>query len=168
MTPRQRRFVLEYLIDANGVQAARRAGYRRRDRGGGVTRLLRHPEIRAALDAAMAARARRTGVTVERVLDELVRVAFAELSPIVAWGADGARLTDGTALPADACAAIAALATDEDGRAVAVRLHDKGAALALLARRLGLFGRAAPAERTEAARAKSLVEARLAALRAGP
>jgi len=71
MTPRQRRFVLEYLIDANATRAARRAGYRAGSLRGIVPRLLRNPEVRAALAAAMAERARRSGLAPERVLDEL-------------------------------------------------------------------------------------------------
>ncbi|HUZ75802.1 MAG TPA: terminase small subunit [Stellaceae bacterium] len=169
MTPRQHRFVLEYLLDANATQAARRAGYRTRASHGIVNALLHDPTVRAALGQAMAARARRTGITAERVLDELVRVAFAEIAAVIEWGADGPRLKDCAALSDDDRAAIAEIATDENGRAVAARLHDKGAALAVLARRLGLCDRGAASGRDAAAprsaRARVLVDARLVALR---
>ena len=163
MTPRQRRFVLEYLIDANALRAARRAGYHMELSHGNLSKLLRKPAVRAALEDAMAARARRTGITPERVLDELVRVAFAEIAAVVTWDADGPLLKDSATLSDGDCAAIAELATAADGSAVTVRLHDKGAALALLARRLGLVaGRGASGPAAEAAGipgARALVEA---------
>jgi len=71
MTPRQRRFVDEYLIDLDGKHAAIRAGYRRSDANNRAYRLLQMPEIVAAIAAAMAECARRAGITPERVLEEL-------------------------------------------------------------------------------------------------
>jgi len=140
MNHRQQRFVLEYLQDANLTQAAIRAGYKRRwANSGNVMRLVGRPGVRAALRAEMAARARRTGITRERVLDALVRVAFAEIGRVVEWGPGGARLRPRGALAPAESAAIAELALDGEGRIVTLRLHDKDAALAALARRFGLI-----------------------------
>ncbi len=66
-----------------------------------------------------------------------MRIAFAEISRIIDWDGDGATLRDWRALSDDEAAAIAALAVDGAG-GVSVRLHDKGAALAALARCLGV------------------------------
>jgi phage terminase small subunit len=169
MTPRQRRFVFEYLIDANGAQAAVRAGYARRWAALRALRLVQTPQVRALIDAERAARAARTGLSPERVFDEFVRIAFAEISRIVAWDEGGATLKDWRALAPGDAAAIAALAVDGAGR-VSVRLHDKGAALAALARRLGLIEvrRRTPVEAlAAAAQARALIARRLAAPGAG-
>lgn len=71
MTPRQRRFVDEYLIDLDGTHAAIRAGYRRSSACEMASMLLARPTIADAVAAAMAERSRRTGITPERVLEEL-------------------------------------------------------------------------------------------------
>jgi Terminase small subunit len=77
MTPRQRFFVLEYLIDLDPKKAAIRAGYAPRGAAGRGSVLLRRPEIAQAIHAAMDERARRTGITIERVLEEYARIVLA-------------------------------------------------------------------------------------------
>jgi phage terminase small subunit len=161
MNHRQQRFVLEFLHDANPAQAAIRAGYARRSVYTQVYRLLRSPEVRAALEREMAARGERTGISAERVIDELMRVAFAEIGQLVEWTGDGARMKPREALSPGDTAAIAELALGGDGRIARLRLHDKGAALAVLARRLGLYD---PRLRAAEPDPKARLEARLAAL----
>ena len=140
MTPRQKFFVLEYLIDLDPTQAAIRAGYRpsnARDQG---TRLLRYPEVATAVRKAMAERARRCGITEERVLKEYARVAFADMRLIADWGPEGLWLKESSELDDDAAAAIALLAEVETQRYEGMRVatFDKRKALEALARILGL------------------------------
>src|SRR5215475_12924278 len=78
LTPRQVRFVAEYLIDANATQAAIRAGYKAKHADVSGCRLLANAKIRAAVDAGEAERAKRTQVTADKVIMELARVAFAD------------------------------------------------------------------------------------------
>ena len=54
MTPKQQRFIHEYLADCNGTQAAIRAGYSRKTAGAIAEKLLKKAEIRKAIDAAMS------------------------------------------------------------------------------------------------------------------
>jgi phage terminase small subunit len=162
MNHRQQRLVLEYLQDANMSQAAIRAGYKPRWVATNGTQLARNPAVRAALEREMAARGERTGVTAQRVIDELMRVAFAEIGALVEWDGDGARMKPAATLSRDETAAIAELVLGGDGRIARLRLHDKGAALGVLARRLGLFN-PAPASLADA-EPKARLEARLAAL----
>ena len=144
MTPRQRRFVDEYLIDLDGRHAAIRAGYGRsgaKDRG---YKLLRRPEVAAAIAAAMAERARRTGITPDRVLEELARIAFIDWRRLAAWGPDDVTVTDSRELSAAETAAVARVSIDGGWEnRVAIATHDKQRALATLARILGLAGDAA-------------------------
>jgi hypothetical protein len=84
------------------------------------------------------ARAKRLGVTVEKVLREYARIAFADLRHIVWWDDEGlhvkARLSK-----ADA-AAIAEISTGTTGKGpVRVKLYDRKAALDAIARHLGMF-----------------------------
>src|SRR5690242_9477216 len=79
LTPRQQRFVEEYLVDPNGHQAALRAGYAPRGARQTVTHLLKHPEISAAIRRGMDDRAQRMRLDADRVLAELARIAFADI-----------------------------------------------------------------------------------------
>ena len=76
LTPRQERFVSEYLIDLNATQAAIRAGYSKKTADVQGPRLLGNVGVCAAIHAGQANRAERTGITQDRVLQELSRIAF--------------------------------------------------------------------------------------------
>lgn len=85
MTPKQSRFVEEYLVDLNATAAAKRAGYSARTAEWQGPQLLRKTHVAAAVDAARAKLAEKTGITVARVLADLERLqskaeATAELS----------------------------------------------------------------------------------------
>jgi len=140
MNHRQRRFAAEYLIDADRAAAAVRAGYRPRRAAQQGCLLMRNAEVGYAIALAQRARSRRTGVTRERVLLELARIAFADLGRLVEWSGTGAAVKDLAALGDDEAAAIAELKSGGgEGRRVALGLYDKGAALELLARQCGLY-----------------------------
>lgn len=62
LTDRQRAFVLEYLRDLNGTQAAVRAGYAEDRAASTASRLLRKPEIRAFRDVLMEERFEAVGI----------------------------------------------------------------------------------------------------------
>ena len=68
MTPKQQRFVDEYLQDLNATQAAIRAGYARSGASVEGTRLLANAKVAAAVAAAQAKRSERTEVTQDYVL----------------------------------------------------------------------------------------------------
>jgi phage terminase small subunit len=72
MTPKQQRFVDEYLIDLNATQAAIRAGYSEKTAYSIGDENLRKPEIAAAIQAAMDERAERTEITADYVLQSVV------------------------------------------------------------------------------------------------
>jgi phage terminase small subunit len=147
LTPKQARFVTEYMIDLNATQAAIRAGYSAKRADAQGYENLRKPEIAAAIARAQAARAERTGITAERVLQEIARLAFVDIRK--AFLPDGS-LKPITALDDDTAAALAGLQVDElwewvDERRVQVgqtkklKLWDKTANLTLLAKHLRLL-----------------------------
>lgn len=74
LTPKQQRFVDEYLVDLNATQAAIRAGYSAKTAGSIGQRLLTKVEIQAELAAAMAARGERTEITQDAVLKDLLEI----------------------------------------------------------------------------------------------
>jgi phage terminase small subunit len=55
LTPKQARFVEEYIVDLNGKRAAIRAGYSPKTAEVQASRLLRYAQVRMAIKAAMEA-----------------------------------------------------------------------------------------------------------------
>ena len=83
LTPKQRAFVREYLIDLNATQAAIRAGYSEKAARSVAAENLTKPNIASAIDAAMKLRAERTDITADRVLKELAKIGFADIRKAV-------------------------------------------------------------------------------------
>jgi len=76
MTAKQSLFVEEYLADLNATQAAIRAGYSARHASEIGHQLLQKNAVSDAVARALAERSRRTGITQDRILKELARIAF--------------------------------------------------------------------------------------------
>jgi len=156
MSPKQARFVEEYLIDANGAQAAIRAGYSPKTAGIQAAQLLANPEIAAAIEAAMSERAEKLEITSERVLAEIAVMAFYDLadlmvdvepeegeesSPLVVNGRTVLGLRgphDIQRLPENVRRAIVGWGYDRNQN-FTVKLADKSKALDQLARHLSLY-----------------------------
>ena len=83
MTDKQKKFVEEYLIDLNATQAAIRAGYSPRNADKIGSELLGKTRVSEAIANAMAKRSRRTGVTQDRVVRELAKIAFLDMTQVV-------------------------------------------------------------------------------------
>jgi phage terminase small subunit len=142
---RHRRFVLEYIIDLNGRAAAVRAGYARGKASARACGLLRRPEVQAFLREELAAREQRTRVTGDRIIAELERIGFADPSRVAHWCADGVTLRDSDDMTPDDRAAVKWISVGgrKGAKAQRFEMHDKLAALELLARLTGLMTRQA-------------------------
>lgn len=95
MTPKQERFIAEYLVDLNGTAAATRAGYSPKTARTSAQDLLAKPEIAEAIEKAKAKRLARIGITQERVLAELELLAFSDLTHYVVDDAGNVSLAEG-------------------------------------------------------------------------
>lgn len=140
LTPRQERFVAEYLIDLNAKQAAIRAGYSAKTAEVQGCRLLRNAQVVAAVIEGKDKRSAATGITQERVLRELEALAFSRVDHFVV-GDDGTFSIKADAHP-DAIAAVASVKhrittnarTGEITREVDFKLWDKPSTLKLAGR----------------------------------
>lgn len=79
LTPKQKAFVSEYLVDLNATQAAIRAKYSARTANEQGARLLANVSVRSALQKAMKAREKRTNIKSDQVLLETARIAFFDI-----------------------------------------------------------------------------------------
>lgn len=155
---RERRFVDEFLIDLNPRRAALAAGYSRTMAASKaytwVSNGKTKPHVYAAIQRAQQLRAARTGVTADRVVEEIAKIAFASMRSFVRIDRDGQPQIDLSAAGPDALDALAEVITETvvDGqsadstgatvptvRRTRIRLHDKLRALHELAEHTGVF-----------------------------
>lgn len=86
LTDKQKKFVEEYLIDLNATQACIRAGYNVKDSQQASEigcQLLKKTQVSNAITVAMAERSRRTGISQDRVVNELAKIAFVNMLDVV-------------------------------------------------------------------------------------
>nr|WP_281127727.1 terminase small subunit [Sphingomonas sp. AR_OL41] len=90
LTPKRQRFVDEYLIDLNATRAYRSAGFRGSDAvcASEGHKLLRNPKVAAAIQVALAERAKRVQVDADWLLKRLADEAHADLKDIYAENGD--------------------------------------------------------------------------------
>lgn len=149
LTPRQSRFVDEYLIDLNATQAAIRAGYSEKTASAVGFENLRKPKIAAAIQERMKNREERTEVTQDRVLKELARLGFADLRGVFTDSGNLKMPSEWSDAMAAAVSSVEVVVRpsgeyDEDGRPEVEHVHkfklwDKNAALEKIAKHLGMF-----------------------------
>lgn len=147
LTPKQQRFVDEYLIDLNATQAATRAGYSERTANEQGSRLLAHVSVSAAIQARLAKSTQKAELTVELVDQELVRLIRSDLRRL--FREDGSMLAPHE-WPDDVAASVSGVDVTEEyegtgesrklvGHTKKVKIWDKVAALNLAAKRLRLL-----------------------------
>lgn len=141
LTPKQELFVQEYLIDLNATQAAIRAGYSVKNADKIGPELLGKTRIAAAIREAMAERSRRTGITADRVLEEIAKIAFLNPNDVVDLDEGKVKAT----AKKEDIAAIAGVKVKtiptKSGKGVEreIKFNDKIRALELLGKHLGMF-----------------------------
>ena len=83
LTPKQQRFVEEYLVDLNGAQAAVRAGYSVHTAKQIATENLAKPYLQAAITEARKQQQERTQVSADRVLTEALNILVTDPRELV-------------------------------------------------------------------------------------
>ena len=148
LTPKQKRFVAEYLVDLNATAAAKRAGYSEKTACEQAARLLANVKVQDAVQSAMQEREKRTEITQDMVLRETAKLAFFDVRKMFDNNGkplDISELDDATA------AALVGLnvqdVTDQDGDYVGYvkkyKMADKLKALELLGKHVGAWEPAA-------------------------
>lgn len=144
LTPKQKRFVAEYLIDLNATAAARRAGYSAKTADRIGPELLGKTCVSEAIQQAIQEREKRTEITQDKVIQELAKLGFFDIRKL--FDKDGKPL-DISKLDDDTAAALVGLdvqdVSDSDGNYVGFikkyKMADKIKALELLGKHTGAF-----------------------------
>lgn len=144
LTPMQQAFVLHYVGTLNATQAAKDAGYSADTAKSIASENLSKPAIRKAIDAHLKAKFDTIGITAERVLTELARIAFGNLRDVAEWDGDTVTLKNSDDLSEDAAAFLKNISIsksehsgkDDDGSSSSLSFgtHDKVKALETLAK----------------------------------
>lgn len=147
LSPKQKRFVEEYLTDLNATQAAIRAGYSARSSKQHADVLLSKPHIAAAVAEAKAQRSQRTEVNQDYVLRRMVEIDqmdvldimddTMQLKPVSQWPRVWRQYLSGM----DLAEIFEGRGEDRDmvGVLKKIKWPDKTKNLELLGRHLGMF-----------------------------
>ena len=142
LTAKQQRFCDEYLISGNATDAAIKAGYKRSDyTDTNANKLLENTRIKETIEKAMAERSKRTGISQDRVIQELARIAF--VNPIDVINTENGSVSDSASDDDLACIQSVKVKTMSSDKGWSeereVKLNDKMKALELLGKHLGMF-----------------------------
>ena len=135
-TPRQEKFMEEYIMLDNATQAAKNAGYSEKTAYSQGQRLLKNVEIADEI-ARRRAEIRKTSITPERIVREYLQLLNANMKDYAAWGPGGVKPRPSDALTEEQTAAISEIAETQSG--IKIKLHDKKGILDSLARIAGMF-----------------------------
>jgi phage terminase small subunit len=140
LSDKQARFVAEYLIDLNRTKAAERAGYEKSNAASYGNRLVKKPQVAAAIDAGKVLIAKRLMINQDEVIKELCRVGFSDITDFVEFSSRGVSLKESATLTKDQRRAISEVSESntKDGSTIKFKLHDKVKAL------LGVLDRVKP------------------------
>ena len=162
-TPKQKRFIDEYVIDFNGTAAAIRAGYSPTSAKVIANELLTKPDIYAEVQAKIEAMTNKADITKERILLEMRRLALFDVRSL--YDENGHPLPVHQ-LSDDAAAAINGLDVVSIGnfdvgvgQVMRYKIPDKNKALESLAKILGYLDRTTELERLQTEKLRKEIEA---------
>ncbi|MEH2574437.1 terminase small subunit [Bradyrhizobium sp. AZCC 1708] len=180
LTPKQQRFVENYLLDLNATQAAIRAGYSARTANQQGPRLLENEDVRKAIDTAKIKRSAETETDAAWVLRRLVAEAEADLADLYTEAGDLKPIEDwptiwrqGLVAGVEVEALFAGAGEDrrQVGHVKKIRLSDRLRRLELIGKhirvnafqeQIAVSGVEALAERIDRAKAKALANVQAA------
>ena len=149
LSPKQLRFIDEYLIDLDATKAARRAGYSGKTAKIIGCQNLTKLNLAQEIEARQQALSLKTNLTAERILAEIVKIGYANMADYIRISKEGEPYIDLSTMTRDQAAALSETQVEDytEGRGkdqrkvrrVKIKFHDKGTALLYLAKYRNLF-----------------------------
>lgn len=140
LTAKQKIFADEYLIDLNATRAYKVAYPRvKKDETARAnsSRMLTNANVAVYVEKRMKDREKRTEITQDMVLKELAKIGFANVTDYVTIEGPYVKVKQTVDMPPDKLGAIAGIKEGANG--IEIKLNDKGKALELIGRHLGMF-----------------------------
>ncbi len=140
LTPKQQRFVEEYLVDLNATRAAIDAGYSKKSARLIGCENITKPNIQEAIQKSKIERSERTKVTVDMVLKELATFGFSNIQDYLKHSQDDLAIFKSIDdMPENAARAIESIKVNTREGKIEFKLHNKPKGLELIGRHLGMF-----------------------------
>ena len=138
-TDKENRFIIEYLKDYNGMQAAIRAGYAEGSAGTLAYQLLHRPRVRNKIDEYEKDLATRFIVNRERIMKELSIAGYADMADYVDVEDGQLTIKDFKSLPPQITRAIKKIGYNQRTGKWTLELHDGLKAKELMGKEVGMF-----------------------------
>jgi phage terminase small subunit len=139
LTPKQRRFCEEYILDLDPAEAYKRAGYKVStddSARNAASRLLGNVGILNYVKILMDQRSERTAITADKVIQEISGIAFAKITDFISVTGCEVICKPSSEWPQEVAGSI--VEYSRYGHRVSVKMGDKLGALKLLYEHLGL------------------------------
>lgn len=143
MTPEQKKFVDEYLVDLKHVDAVRRTSPNIKGRGlyNKARAMMNTPAVKEAIAHHMKKREVKREIKAEMVVEELARIAFQDVRNVVTFSEAGVVFKNSEELDDDTARSICEVSetVTQHGGTKRIKMYDKVNALELLGRHLGMW-----------------------------
>lgn len=137
LTPKQRAFVKEYIIDFNATRAAIKAGYSENRASEIGYQLLHKTTVQEAIRIETEARNRRVEINQDRIVQELEVIALSKITDYAEVKGNKVKVKDTDQMDQDNIAAISEIKEGKDG--IGIKTHDKLKAIELLGKHMGMW-----------------------------
>ena len=135
LTPKQKAFCQQYLIDLNGKQAAIRAGFSARTAEFQASRLLSFVKVQKYLQKLQAEARKRTDITKDEILSELTSILRAKISDFLNFDGKKIQFKDFATLPESKIKAVESIKETRHG--IELKIHGKAWTIERICRILG-------------------------------
>lgn len=149
LNDKQKRFCEEYVIDLNATQASIRAGYSVKTAGSIGNNLLKKIEIQNEINALNRKRSVKTGITADKVIAELGKIAFADIKNYLSFDENGVKFKESNEVDGTLISEVSSNETETvlTGETTGInkkvqlkmKLHDKMKALELLGKHFNIY-----------------------------
>jgi len=145
LTPKQAKFIEEFLVDLNATQAAIRAGYSKETAKQIASENLTKPDVQDALQKHFKRRQEKFEITEERIVKELAAIAFGHIGLVAEWGEEYMNAIPKEHMDVEAMKyldSVEKITIGEDVEKVVVKTlaNQKVKSLQLLGEHLGMWG----------------------------
>ena len=143
LTDDQLAFVEEYTRDLDGARAVR-AISKRADKASEAVQAaqwLANPLISQRVQERLRKLAEERGLSPQRIIDELIPIAFQDPRGVMSWGPDGVELRDSRDLTREdaICISEVSQTVSPGGGTLKIKLHDKLRALEMLGKHYAMW-----------------------------
>lgn len=145
MLEQHQRFADKYFETLNGAESARYAGFSEDSARQEANRLLDRDDIQGYLQKLRAELSEKTGISQQKVLNEIARIAFADIRNYYKGDDQLKAITDLDDNEAAALASVKMYEEYSQGEPIGInkeiKMYDKLAGLEKLARHLGMYNK---------------------------